>query len=245
MPLNIQQSVGLNGVNRPADVRAVKSKLIELGFNWLNPDTIMGPATIKAIMLFQAIKNGFNRVNDSANDGRIDVGRDTHKWLEALNAPRWQQMPRGSIAEGFINDELIDTSDNHDFGTDWLADTLRAAGASYRDDFLSIHPEAALIHVNDISMPRGGDTPHHETHECGLCFDIRLPRKDGQAGGITINHPLYDREAMRAIIASLRKQKLAKLVLLGDEEQVDQVFCIFDARHRDHAHFNISPPVRL
>lgn len=244
--INISQSVGMNAVNLPEDVKTVKKRLIELGFKWLSPaDTVMGPVTIKTIMLFQAIKNGLNRVGDSQNDGRINKGKDTHKWLEANNAPRWQIMPAGSKLEGFINDELTDTTDNHDFGTNWTADTLRGAGATYKTDYLKTHPKAALIHINDISMPQGGDTPEHATHECGMCCDIRLPRIDGGAGGITIFNPLYDRDAMRAIIKAFKKQKLARRILLADTELVDGVFCIFDSKHGGHAHFEINPPVRI
>ncbi len=243
--INIKQSVGLNAVNNPDDVRIVKRRLIDLGFKWLAPDMIIGPITIKTIMLFQAIKNGLNRVNDSANDGRINVGKDTHRWLEATNAPRWQEMPSGSKSEGFINDELKDTNDNHDFGTNWLADTLRGSGDNYKADYLKTHPNAAFIRINDISLPQGGDTPQHGTHESGMCCDIKLPRKDGLAGGITIDHPLYDRTTMRAIVKAFSKQKLSKRILLGDTELADGVFCIFDSRHNNHAHFEINPPTRV
>ena len=30
--------------------------------------------------------------------------------------------------EGFVNDNIADISDAHDFGVSWLADTIRAAG---------------------------------------------------------------------------------------------------------------------
>lgn len=48
MALIINNSVGLGGVNEQADVIAVKTRLIELGFDWLSPDETMGPITIKA-----------------------------------------------------------------------------------------------------------------------------------------------------------------------------------------------------
>jgi hypothetical protein len=139
--------------------------------------------TIDTIKLFQTIKTGLNTIT---GDGRVDVNGDTLKWLQASNAPRWQMMPAGSRAEGFVNDELADHSDHHDFGTNWLADTLRGAGAKYRDDFLSLHSDAAVRSINDSSLSRGGDTPAHATHESVLALDIRLPHKDGTVGGITV-----------------------------------------------------------
>lgn len=156
MPIEIQSSVGLNGVNRPDDVLAVKTRLVELGFNFITGDGVMGPVTIKTIRLFQAIKNGLNVVSDPRNDGRVDVGGDTLRWLQAANAPRWQRMPAGSAAEGFVNDNIADLSDNHDFGTSWMAETLRATGLTYRSAFLGAHPHAALLHINDTSLPQGG-----------------------------------------------------------------------------------------
>lgn len=85
-------------------------------------------------------------------------------------------MPAGSKEGGFVNDELADDSDHHDFGTSWLADTLRDAGARYKADFLSLHPGAAVLSINDTSLPRGGFTPAHKTHQSGLASDIRLPK---------------------------------------------------------------------
>jgi hypothetical protein len=245
MPITIKKSVGLNAVNNPDDVRAVKKRLIELGFDWLTPDHQAGPETVQVIKLFQAIKNGFNRVSDPRNDGRIDVGGDTLKWLQAVNAPRWQQMPAGSKAEGYVNDEIADTSDHHDFGTSWLADTLRDTGKTYKADYLNSHSKAAVLTINDTSLPRGGDTPMHATHETGLACDIRLPRKDGKVGGITVQSNSYDRNAMRAMLKAFWKQKRASRVLLSDQVLVAEGLCIAAAGHDNHAHFEIKPPARV
>jgi hypothetical protein len=244
-PLTIQKSVGLNGVNRPSEVLAVKAHLIELGFDWLTADEVMGPTTVKTIKLFQAIKNGRNIINFSGNDGRIDPGGDTLKWLNAENAPRWLQLPAGSTDEGWINDELTDTSDAHDFGTNWLADTLAAAGAAYKESHLGTNPNAARLTINDISLPTGGDTPMHATHEAGLCCDVRLPRKNGTVGGITVTSSSYDRKAMRAMIIAFRAQKLASRVLLSDQVLVAEGLCMAAQGHLNHAHFEIKPPARI
>jgi hypothetical protein len=239
--INLSASVGRGGVNHPADVREVKIRLRELGFDWLDPDTVMGPQTISTIQLFQSIKNGFQVVS---GDGRIDVNGSTHQWLNASNAPRWMQIPAGSRREGFINDELADVSDNHDFGTSWIAETLRGAGLTYRADFLGSHRDAARIHINDISMPHGGQTPDHATHQTGLCCDIKLPRRDGKAGGITFESPSYDRQAMRAILRALLAQQLASRVLFNDPVLVAENLCIEVTGHHDHVHFDIHPPAR-
>ena len=245
MTISIQNSVGLNGVNNPDDVLAVKSRLVELGFPFVTADSAMGPLTIKAIRLFQAMKNGFNVVNDPRNDGRVDVNGDTLKWLQAVNAPQWQRMPAGSVAEGFLNDNIADVSDNHDFGTSWMADTLRDTGAAYKATFLVAHPQAALLHINDTSVPQGGDTPVHDGHEAGLASDIRLPRKDGTVGGITVKDNRFDRDAMRALIKAFLAQSLASRVFLSDDILVTEGLCRAVQGHLNHAHFEVRPPVRI
>ena len=245
MAMTIRNSVGLNGVNDAADVLSVKSRLIDLGFDWLTPDGVIGPITIQTIRLFQAIKNGFNRVDDQRLDGRVDVGGELSKWLNAVNAPQWQEMPAGSRAQGFSNDELADTDDNHDFGTSWLAETIRETAVVYQASFLISHSGAAVIHINDISLPRGGPTPMHATHQAGMCCDIRLPRKDGGAGGITVQDSSYDRASMKAMLKSFWKQKMASRILLSDEVLVGQGLCIAATGHHNHAHFEVQPPPRL
>lgn len=244
--ISISRSVGLGGVNRSADVRAVKGRLIDLGFDWLTADDVIGPTTVKTIRLFQAIKNGMNRIDPLQSDGRIDPGGDTLQWLNADNAPRWLKMPPGSKAEGFHNSELIDQpTDAHDFGTSWLADTIKDAAADYRDDFLSANPTKALLTINDISLPQGGDTPMHATHESGMSCDVRLPRKNGQVGGITTASGTYDRPAMRAMIQAFQRQKTSSRVLLSDPVLVAEGLCMAASGHDNHAHFEVKPPARL
>jgi hypothetical protein len=244
MPINIESSVGLGGANKPDDVRAVKTRLIELGFDWLAVAGVIDQVdqlTIDTFKLFQTIKQGLNTI---IGDGRVDVNGDTLKWLQASNAPLWQTMPAGSRAEGFVNDELADHSDHHDFGTNWLADTLRGAGAKYKADFLSLHPNAAVLSINDTSLPRGGFTKAHKTHQSGLASDIRLPHKDGNVGGITVGQTAYDRSVMRAMLNAFLTQPLAKRVLLNDSVLMAEGICSFADGHDNHAHFEVKPPTR-
>lgn len=244
MPINIQGSVGSGGANKPEDVRAVKTRLIELGFDWLAAVGVIDQVdqlTNGTIKLFQTIKQGLNTIT---GDGRVDVNGNTLKWLQASNAPRWQTMPAGSREEGFVNDELKDKSDQHDFGTNWLADTLRGAGAKYKADFLTLHPSAAVLSINDTSLPRGGNTSAHATHESGLASDIRLPRKDGNVGGITVADSAYDRSVMRAMLNAFLAQPLAKRVLLNDSVLRAEGVCSFAGGHDNHAHFEVKPPAR-
>lgn len=245
MAITIANSVGLNGTNNPQDVLAVKTRLIELGFDFITANNQMDPLTIKSIKLFQAAKNGLNVVNKPANDGRVDVNGDTLKWLQAQNAPRWTRLPAGSVAEGYVNDNIADLADKHDFGTSWMAETLRATGASYKADHLSAHPGAAVLHINDTSLPQGGDTPAHLGHEAGMASDIRLPRKNGSVGGVTVHSVDYDRAAMRAMLKAFRKQELARRVFLNDQTLINEGLCQSEDGHDNHAHFEIKAPQRV
>lgn len=242
--VTIAKSVGHGGKNNADDVIVIKKRLIALGFNWLVPDEKAGPLFVDTIKLFQAIKNGLDTVKTLKNDGLIDAGGDTNRWLEAANAPRWKMMSKGSKAEGFVNREVGNLSDNHDFGTDWLDDALKATGAEYRAAFLGANPTASPITVNDASRPQGGDTPHHAGHESGLTCDVYLPRKDGESGGITVRSSGYHRVAMRAMIRAFRKHALADRVFLNDPVLIGEGLCRPASGHDNHAHFEIKQPIR-
>lgn len=243
MNLNLRGSVGKGGVNHPEDVAAVKARLIALGFNWLSAGSLLTTEVVRTIKLFQSIKSGRQTVD---GDGRIDVGQDTHRWLEAENAPHWKKMPIGDKALGFFNVEVAqEHNDNHDFGTDWLADMIAAAGAEYHDRFMATHPNAGPIVVNDASIPTGGDSTDHKGHETGLCCDLRLARKDGStAGGIVVHSSIYDRDAMRAILQALRHQSLVSKIFLNDSVLINEGLCTRQSGHDNHVHVEIGVPVR-
>jgi hypothetical protein len=237
--LSLSGSVGQGGKNNPQDVMAVKNRLADLGFP-IARDSTVNSNTVSIIKLFQSIIKGKTVV---AGDGRIDVDGPTHKFLQAANAPQWREMPNGSRAEGFINFDH-EQGGNHDFGVSWMVETIQAAGQIYLTH-LSSHPNAALIQTNDLSKPQGGDTGEHATHETGLSCDIRLPRKDGKAGGgVIFSDPRFDRDAMRAMLKAIRGQTKYKIdrIFFNDDQLIKEGLCKHAARHDNHVHIDISPP---
>jgi hypothetical protein len=236
--ITLLASVGLNGRNIQSDVNAVRSRLRQLGFV-VGEDGPCGPQLIKAIQLFQAIKEGLDVIRHTRVDGRVDPNGQTLKWLNAANAPRWQRMT--ASGPGLHNHEATQLNDNHDFGTSWLDETLNAAGALYQQ---GLREGAAPISVNNASLPTGGDTPSHKGHETGLVADLRLPRKDGRSGGITTASPEYDREAMRAQLKALKAQPLFDRAYLNDQVLIIEDLCRPLGGHDNHVHFEIKPPVR-
>ena len=240
MSVEIRESVGQSGSNAPRDVRAVKQKLTELGFGFFPVNGNLDAGLIAAIRLIQSILAGRNKVGGV--DGRIDPNGPTIRFMNASNAPRWQAMPLDGA--GFVNFEAKDTNDHHDFGTSWLAETIIGAGRKYQDDFLSGRPGAAPLTINDVSLPRGGDTPDHAGHETGQACDIRLPRKDGQSGGISNanTNSAYDRRAMRAQLKAIRAQPMVSRVFFNDRTLIAEGLCQRAGGHNNHAHFEVRPP---
>ena len=239
MALELTGNVGKGGQNTSSDVRAVKERLGELGFEFFRINSVSDQGLILSIRLFQSIIAGRSTLR---GDGRIDVGLTTNRYLDAVNAPRWTTMPLDG--SGFTNFEANDPDDQHDFGTDWLGDTIRDVGSSYHTDYLQRNPSAALLTVNDVSLPEGGDTPDHAGHETGLSCDLRLPRKDGGSGGISNpnTNGSYDREAMRAQLVALKNHGLVTKVFFNDRVLIAEGLCKHLAGHNNHVHFEIGAP---
>lgn len=245
MSIYLSGSVGESGQNVEADVRAVQQRLVDLGFTWVAVDGDVGPQTIRTIRLFQAITRGHQSVAGTGVDGRIDVNGFTHRWLNAANAPRWQKMLAGSADEGYVNSEVNDPNDDHDYGTNWFAEVITTAGAYYRDNYLADHTDAALIDINDMSKPEGGDTPDHAGHETGLSCDLRLPKSNGESGGITWQSTNYDRSAMRAMLQSFTQNLLVNKILFNDTTLIGESLCVPFTGHDNHAHVEIQAPELL
>ena len=240
--IDLTGSVGAGGTNKPGEVKAVKNRLVDLGFNWVGRNSTVDSQTIRTIKLFQSIINGRTIV---AGDGRIDVNQKTHEFLQAANAPRWQEMPLGSSAEGFINYDHRVQGDNHDFGSNWMIETIQEAGKLYKTNYHNANPGAALIATNNLSVPRGGDSPFHNTHEAGISCDIVLPRKDGTPGGIKYQQSdVYDQDAMEAMLRAIRGQNKyqIKQIFFNDPTLIVLGLCQSLIGHDDHAHIDIVSP---
>ena len=237
--LNLSDSVGQNGRNHPQDVLTIKNRLADLGYP-VTRDAIVNSETIAIIKLFQSIIKGETTI---VGDGRIDLNGPTLKFLQAANAAQWLEMPKGSASEGFINHDERQ-GDNHDFGTSWMVETIQTAAQIYMTTYLSSHPTAALIQTNGLSKPKGGFTRAHATHQTGLSCDLRLPREDGQAGGITFRDAQFDRDAMRAMLQAIRNQNKYKIkrIFFNDLTLIAEGLCKNAPGHDNHVHLDIIPP---
>jgi peptidoglycan hydrolase-like protein with peptidoglycan-binding domain len=255
-------------VNRVEDVRALQERLIALGFNWLQANGEFDQETLRVVKLFQAIILGERTleklaptglveiVDNPALTGLVGIGDSTYRWLQAVNAPRWQHMPQGGVAEGFLNVEFLEIED-FDYGTNWAAETIAGAGRAYKTyyDLRVATTPTALIMVNDTSPRRGGYAPPHAGHQTGLDFDLRLPRlKGGTTGGLTYKEKgIYDQATMRAMLTALNTQSLVDRIIFNDPDLAAEGLCQRDPvkpgkkpedprEHDDHAHVDIIPP---
>ncbi len=235
-------TVGRGGQNKTEDVKKVQQRLADLGFD-IDVDGQWGPQSQRNLDLFDGILHGREH---QASGARVDVMLTLHKALLSADAPRWVEMPlRG---RGFKNAD----ADNHDYGAHITRNAIVAAGKHYADHYLASHPNAAVIATNDASLPRGGDTPDHASHEVGLDLDVRLPRTDGESGGVTVTSGGYDKNAARAMIEAFARQDEVERVLIGDRNLLAE----FQARgeswalkvrdggrqHRDHLHVDVKRP---
>jgi hypothetical protein len=243
--LSLSGSVGRGGDNNPPDVLAVKNRLADLGFSWIGRNANVDGETIRTIELFQSIISG--RTIVGGVDGVIDVNGATHKSLQSADAPRWQEMPNGSSAKGFVNHDN-QQGDVHDFGTHWMVETIQEAAKIYLSNFRNTHPNAALIATNNLSVARGGNTSIHQTHETGLSCDILLPRKNGTFGGITFRDSVYDGDAMEAMLRAIKQngKYRVKQIFFNDFTLAAKGLCqnLNDGGvHDNHAHIDIVPPL--
>src|SRR2546430_10231748 len=85
-----------------------------------------------------------------------------------------------------------------------------------------------------------------QTHQTGMCCDLRVPRTDGTApGNTTLHDPTYARDAMRAMLGAFRAEPLVRRILFNDPVLVREGFCTALAGHDDHAHAEITARARV
>ncbi|ESA32711.1 muramidase (flagellum-specific) [Leptolyngbya sp. Heron Island J] len=239
--LALSASVGAGGANRASDVKRVRERLVDLGYDSASGSSM--DALIRAIQLFQTAISGSTTIR---GDGRIDVGFSTQQFLEAANAPQWMRMPGQGV--GFYNVEVLDQPrDTHDYGIDWISNVIRAAGIHYELAYRKNRSEVAPIAINDVSLPNGGKTPDHAGHQSGNAGDVVLPRKGGRFGNTRWSNANYDREATEEILKALRAQPWVNkgTLYFNDPVLIKKGLCRKVSGHDDHIHFEIDVPPKI
>lgn len=240
--VSLSRGVGPGQSNRADDVRAVQSRLAELGFS-VPTHGRFDRATERTLRVFEALVTG--REGISGTTARVQPGSDLLLALNAPDAPRWQRVP--ASGPGFVNDDV----DGFSYAADTLVDVVRDVGQRYSDSYLSVNPGAARISLNDASRREGGPNRDHSTHEVGLDLDVRLPKKDGSSGSNVLWRD-YDREAAYAMIEAFASDARVEQILCSDRTLLRRIaesdvpwkhkVVYGGASHRNHLHIDISPP---
>lgn len=238
--LNINRPVGPGQANRSDDVRAVQTRMRDLGFD-IGVDGQFGGQTKNALQVYEAMLTGEDDTSDLR--GVLRPGSDLHRVMASDDAPRWTRMPNSG--PGFRNADY----DGYSYGSEHMAEMVREAGQSYHDNHLASNPDASVIELNDVSIRNGGDNRDHQTHEAGLDIDIRLPRTDGQSGTQT-NWRNFDRDAAYAMMEAFATNPKVTRILITDSRLLEMANeqpwrdKVRDGgrTHRDHFHIDISPP---
>lgn len=110
----------------------------------------------------------------------------------------------------------------------------------------ALHPDR-LLQYGDISRPGGINTPDHGTHRTGKAFDMRLFRKDAQAGGFEYtNSGIYSRELTKKFILMVVGLHPGTTVFFNDAElhRIDrETSAIVDSSDKSHInHLHVMFP---
>jgi enediyne biosynthesis protein E4 len=122
----------------------------------LTDDTLWAIRTFQTTITNADVQAGMSGV---VNPAPGNAGFQSYQWLGASNAPRWSKG--GARGPGWQN---ID-EDRHDWGASWTFEVVGLAGAAL--------PTGTIL-SNDLSVPNGGVTNDHGSHEGGLDLDVRL-----------------------------------------------------------------------
>ncbi|MDD1433189.1 VWD domain-containing protein, partial [Dolichospermum sp. ST_sed6] len=108
----------------------------------------------------------FDAVVTSKEEVKIgsSFGKESQTFINASNAPQWQELNEGSISGLKIKDGNKQTEK---WATNWAFEVLKSA--------ISSSTLKKTQTFTGASLKPGGDTPWHKTHETGLDLDIDTP----------------------------------------------------------------------
>lgn len=203
----------------------------------LSQDGVNGPATRKALKIFQAL------VQYAGNDGVLDGLPDTVTpvLLDLLrkfeNTLLWSRIDQDRVA---VIDWPAPGGDAYDgFGSQTWASVFRPFAADL----------GRPLAVNDVSLPSGGPfvtcggQKLHDTHQTGVDIDFPLPSVDGSLRRLTWQDPNYDRQKMRRFLQIVEISKIASRVWFNDPVLITEGLCTKLQYHEDHAHVRLKTPV--
>lgn len=202
-------------------------------------------------------QTGVNRPDDVHEvESRLqELGFD-----QTITRPESETVNEGTPQTGFFNRELvIEITDDHDWGSNWLGELIIAAGKKYRDNYLWKDGNAnrfkSLITLNDFSVPLGGASPDHAGHQTGTTFDMVLPWKDGTARrpGIYSSDKRFDTEALQEMLKAFKEAaadnpngpQIDRMLFSGPKsihQAIGDQLLKKNSHHKDHVDLKINAP---
>ncbi|MBA3483468.1 MAG: peptidoglycan-binding protein [Pirellulales bacterium] len=232
--------------NNPLFVAQQQQRLRYLGFvsqggAAVAVDGDFGPATNSALRTFQgAIIGGVNTTQ--ANTDGI-VGPNTAGWLNALNAPLWQELiatPAGPFTISAVNER---------FATSWTVDVI-AKGSTNAKAATGITQRITALSTADGY----GSSAIHQTHRVGTDVDLATHSSthnwgDGSTSANELNvikHAIgfVDAGASGRVIRFITSNQD---IFDGIQAARPSVPLFYDTSggHQDHLHIDIGPPTRI
>lgn len=162
----------------------------------------------------------------------------TESELEALNSGSRALFTKLAFDGPGYECYGYDNDGQHHYGRSSTIQAIRHICAQWAQK----HPDAPRIGVGDISLPNGGDTPRHASHEDGVDVDFSLVTNNGREEPSNWRAGNYSRELTQAFISLiLNNPVLPPRVVLFNDGNVKGVQ--YHAGHDDHIHvrFQLGP----
>jgi peptidoglycan hydrolase-like protein with peptidoglycan-binding domain len=202
-------------------------------------DGDFGPATNSALRTFQGAIIGGVNTTQANTDGII--GPNTAGWLNALNAPVWQEV--------FPTSAVTITTGSERFALSWTADVI-AKGAAKAKAATGI-----TQHVTALSTADGyGSSAIHQTHRVGTDIDLRTNSSTHNYGnGSTSTDELNVIKHAIGFIDAGATGRVIRIITSnqdiydGIHSARPSVPLYYDASggHRNHLHIDVGPPTRI
>lgn len=201
-------------------------------------DGDFGPATNSALRTFQGAIIGGVNTTQANTDGII--GPNTAAWLNAANAPVWQEIvPEPAYTVSAVQER---------FAVSWTMDLISKG---------TINAKAATgitQRITALSTPDGyGSSQWHQTHRVGLDIDYATHSSTHNDGNGTLSTD--ESNVIKHAIGMIDAQASGRVIRIITSN-VDILNGIAAARpgvalyndttggHRNHLHFDVGPPAR-
>lgn len=202
-------------------------------------DGDFGPATNSALRTFQGAIIGGVNTTQANTDGII--GPNTAGWLNAFNAPLWQEVTPTSA--------VTITGGSERFALSWTADLIAKGSAKAKA------ATGITQHVTALSTADGyGSSAIHQTHRVGTDIDLRTNSSTHNYGnGSTSTDELnVIKHAIGFIDAGATGRVIR--IITSNQDIYDgihaarpSVSLYYDTSggHQNHLHIDVGPPTRI